>query len=82
MMSPLSQDDFKSVKPIHGDDTPHDDYGLSLLAVIVDLDSELSSVTSRWNTSIEADNYLSKEDLQELLGPKFSNLDWHISFVF
>lgn len=68
------RDDYASVKPIPGDETPYDDYGLSIISVIVDMNSEIASVTSRWNVSLEADNFLSKEDLKELLGSSYSKL--------
>ena len=67
----LVRDDMKYLKPYPGDDFPKDAYGLSLLALVVDGNGDVSSVTSRWNDSVNPDNLLSSADLKKLLGSGF-----------
>lgn len=62
------RDDFTTLKPIPGENNPYDDYGFSMIVVILDVDDKISSVTSRWNADNEADNFLSASQLEELLG--------------
>ena len=40
---------FEDVKPISGENTPLDDYGLSMLSIIVNENGELAYCTCRWN---------------------------------
>ena len=56
---------------VPGANFPHDQYGYSLIAIEVTPDDEIVSVTSRWNTFAPDDgHYLSKEQLQSILGAK------------
>lgn len=54
-----------------GKDFPYDNYGLSLIAVCVNGWGELFSVTSRWNYEEAFDNYLTKEQLVNILDTDF-----------
>ncbi len=47
------RDDMEKIPAFPGKDFPHDEYGLSLIAVITRPDSEIVSVTSRWNCEDE-----------------------------
>ena len=47
------RDDMEKIPAFPGKDFPHDDYGLSLIAVITEPDSEIVSVTPRWNCEDE-----------------------------
>lgn len=47
------RDDMEKIPAFPGKDFPHDEYGLSLIAVITGPDSEIISVTSRWNCEDE-----------------------------
>lgn len=47
------RDDMEKIPAFPGKDFPHDDYGLSLIAVITGPDSEIVSVTPRWNCEDE-----------------------------
>lgn len=42
---------FEDIKPIVGENAPLDDYGLSMLSIIVNDEGELAYCTSRWNHS-------------------------------
>lgn len=47
------RDDMEKIPAFPGKDFPHDEYGLSLIAVITGPDSEIVSVTPRWNCKDE-----------------------------
>ena len=47
------RDDMEKIPAFPGKDFPHDEYGLSLIAVITGPDSEIISVTPRWNCEDE-----------------------------
>ena len=47
------RDDMEKIPAFPGKDFPHDEYGLSLIAVITGPDSEIVSVTPRWNCEDE-----------------------------
>jgi hypothetical protein len=40
---------FKNIKPIVGENAPLDEYGLSMLSIIVNEEGELAYCTTRWN---------------------------------
>ena len=52
---------------------PYDEYGLSLLLVVVNPDGSLNNCTSRWNheLGVFARDYLDEEHLSSLLGVNF-----------
>lgn len=71
----LVREDMKEQKPVPGVSYPYDDYGYSLLAVGVDSDSNIVSVTGRWNYGDENhDNFLTDSQLKDLLQDKFNKL--------
>ena len=64
----LLRDDYKQVRPTPGEDYPKDDYGLSIISVIVDSNYKIASITSRWNSSEESDSFLTDSELESLIG--------------
>jgi hypothetical protein len=40
---------FEDIKPIVGENAPLDDYGLSMLSIIINVEGELAYCTCRWN---------------------------------
>lgn len=66
------RDDYKTVKKTVGPNAPLDDYGLSMIAVNVDMSGELNTCTVRWNhENGGSDNAMTVEQLSELLGVNF-----------
>ena len=66
---------FESVPREIGPNAPLDDYGLSLISVIVMPDKHLRAVTSRWNhTNGGSDGVMNKEQLSDLLGGYVFNI--------
>jgi hypothetical protein len=66
---------FESVPREIGPNAPLDDYGLSLVSVIVMPDKHLRAVTSRWNhTNGGSDGVMNKEQLSDLLGGYVFNI--------
>lgn len=61
------RDDYKEVKASPGDNPPYDDYGFSIMAVIVSPDSGIISITSRWNFE-DSDLFVTPDALKELIG--------------
>lgn len=53
---------------MQGIDYPYDDYGLSLLGIIVKPDGTIDNVTTRWNSIMEDERYYTRQALTELLG--------------
>lgn len=51
-----------------GPDYPHDNYGLSFIAVLLTKENRVVAVTSRRNWDENFDHYLSREQLKSLLG--------------
>ena len=63
---------FENVRKIKGENAPLDEYGLSMIAVSVDEDGEVNTITSRWNHDMEGnDHIMSKDELEDLLGINF-----------
>lgn len=66
------RDDFKSVPERVGKNAPLDDYGLSMLCVIVDEDGQLVHCTSRWNHHNGGnDNVMNAKEISEVLNTNF-----------
>ena len=64
--------DFKDIKQEQGNNTPKDDYGLSMIAVSVDGLGKLNTSTTRWNHSCGGtDNMFTTEELSNLMGQNF-----------
>lgn len=67
------RNDYASVASIPGINTPYDNYGYSIIGIGIS-GGNLTSVTSRWNSQSEADDFLSLADLKELLGDMLDNI--------
>ena len=64
----IQTDDALSVERKMGPNFPKDDYGLSFIAVYVDMNGRVVSVTTRWNTIAEDDQRLTEIELFRLIG--------------
>ena len=65
---------FENVKRETGDGCPLDDYGLSMVSVLVDMDGEPTIITTRWNHEHDGENnerLHTAEQVQEILGVNF-----------
>ncbi len=65
---------FENVKKETGDGCPLDDYGLSMVSVLVDMDGEPTIITTRWNHEHDGENnenLHTAEQVQETLGIPF-----------
>ena len=75
-------DDWWNLPPDHDDDTnsPYDEYGLSMIFVLVDENGELQECNIRWNHDCEfpkdrfVDGALDEWEIEELLGRPFSEV--------
>lgn len=66
------RNDFKTIRRTPGPGCPLDDYGLSMIAVSVNDDGSLNTVTCRWNHDHGGnDNIMSLEELENVLGRNF-----------
>ncbi len=68
------KDGFENVEKKAGDGCPLDEYGLSMVSVLVDMDGEPTIVTTRWNHEHDGENneYLkTAEQIQNVLGIPF-----------
>lgn len=63
----LEREDWRTIQPKKGKYYPYDSYGFSLIAVIVEADGSINSITTRWN-SVEEDITLGRDFLEALLG--------------
>ena len=63
---------FENIKPIKGENCPLDEYGLSMISVIVDEDGNLLYSTTRWNHSNGGtDNSLSPKQISQTINANF-----------
>ena len=65
---------FENVKKETGDGCPLDDYGLSMVSVLVDIDGDPTIITTRWNHEHDGENnerLHTAEQVQEILGVNF-----------
>ena len=68
-------DNYEGEPSEAGDDAPLDDYGLSMICVIVNPDGSLYKCTSRWNHSHGGDDYVMNEsEISELMGCDFKEI--------
>lgn len=66
------RDGFEDVPAEPGENCPLDDYGTSMVAVIVDGEGDLCTATPRWNDANGSSDYLLKEeDVVDLIGRPF-----------
>ena len=59
---------YENLTPVKGENSPHDEYGESMMAVAVDENGQLLNCTSRWNGS---GDFFTAKQLSELLGVNF-----------
>ena len=67
----LMQDGFRDIPKERGENCPLDEYGLSLIALIVGTDGLPDNVTTRWNHEFGGENHnnmWNAEQIQELTG--------------
>jgi len=63
---------FETETRIHGDGCPLDSYGLSMIAVSINMDGSVNTVTCRWNHDNGGnDHIMTVEQLEDLLGVNF-----------
>ena len=65
---------FENVSEVTGDTCPLDDYGLSMISVLVDTEGEPVHITTRWNHKYDGEdnpNLKTSKQFQELLGINF-----------
>ena len=63
---------FENVKPIIGENAPLDEYGISMLSVIVNENGELAYCTTRWNhENGGSDSAMNAKQISELVGVNF-----------
>ena len=71
----LANDQWWDVPCVPGKNFPYDNYGYSLIAVEMSPENEIVSVTSRWNECSEnSGSFLTKDELQKILGEKYEEL--------
>ena len=63
---------FENEPAVEGDNCPLDNYGLSMIAVSVNFDGSVNTVTCRWNhDNGGSDNIMNIDELEDLLGRNF-----------
>ena len=63
---------FENVPMEEGDNTPLDEYGLSMIAVSIYPDGQCNTITCRWNHSNGGnDNVMTTEELSKVIGENF-----------
>ena len=68
------QNGFENIKPEVGANAPLDEYGLSMLCIIVNESGELAYCTSRWNhVNGGNDSVMSPKQISEVVGVNFYN---------
>ena len=66
------RDGFESIKPIVGENAPLDEYGLSMLSIIVNERGELAYCTTRWNhDNGGSDQSMSAKEVSQVVGVNF-----------
>jgi hypothetical protein len=59
--------DYKQTPKVPGPEFPHDKYGYSIICIVLAADGSIVSTTSRWNSSIESDWFLSNAQVKSLI---------------
>lgn len=72
----LIRSDMPKVRKVRGNGYPKDDYGLSLIAMIVSPDGSFEC-TSRWNSFEEPPQLLARDELKQMISKK----DYDIIFT-
>ena len=73
----MLKDGFKNIPKMQGENCPLDEYGLSMIAVIVGTDGLPDNVTTRWNHDFGGENHSSLWEaiqIQKLTGVKYSSV--------
>ena len=73
----MLKDGFKNIPKMQGENCPLDEYGLSMIAVIVGTDGLPDNVTTRWNHDFGGENHSSLWEaiqIQKLTGVKYSSI--------
>ena len=66
------RDGFENVEPVKGENCPLDEYGLSMISVIVNENGELVYCTSRWNHDNGGnDSVMNAKELSQVIGVNF-----------
>lgn len=66
------KDGFENMSPVQGENCPLDEYGLSMISVIVDEQGNLAYSTCRWNhDNGGSDNVLNVKEISQLVGRNF-----------
>jgi hypothetical protein len=59
--------DYKQTPKVPGPEFPNDKYGYSIICIVLAADGSIVSTTSRWNSSIEKDKFLSIDQVKSLI---------------
>jgi hypothetical protein len=59
--------DYKQAPKVPGPEFPNDNYGYSIICIVLAADGSIVSTTSRWNSSIENDRFLSNDQVNSLI---------------
>jgi hypothetical protein len=59
--------DYKQTPKVPGPEFPNDKYGYSIICIVLAADGSIVSTTSRWNSSIENDSFLSNDQVNSLI---------------
>jgi len=71
----LTKEGFEITPKEQGKDCPLDEYGLSMIAVSVDDEGALNTVTTRWNHANGGnDNIMTTTEISDLIGANFYNV--------
>lgn len=73
----MLKDGFQNIQREQGENCPLDEYGLSMIAVIVGTDGLPDNVTTRWNHDFGGENHSDMweaRQLQKLTGVKYSSI--------
>ena len=63
---------FEDIKPVVGENAPLDEYGLSMLSIIVNEEGELAYCTTRWNHDNEGnDNAMNSVEISKVVNVNF-----------
>ena len=70
----IYSDNFKDIAKKQGDTFPRDEYGLSVMCVIVNRWDRITLVASRWNSDEEQERLLADAELKQVIGEENFNL--------
>ena len=68
----ILRDGFENVPKQAGENTPYDDYGVSMMTVIVDPDGDMAQSTTRWNhENGSSDHAMTPKQISQITGRNF-----------